>query len=506
MTVCPRAVRRAAVLALGALLVAGGCSGSPGPVAASGSATRPGTPSSSLSGSASAPPVGWAVAKAGTPDEVEGYADHAGVLPGAPVRLFVSTTAPSFRVRAFRFGWYDGSPARLVWTSGVVPGHRQPTAVTEARGMRVAPWAPSLTFATSGWPPGSYLLRLDASSGAQRYVPLVVDSPSVAGRVVLVQPVTSYQAYNSWGGADLYNGPDGSYSSRARAVSFDRPYQSEDGAADFFQLEQPLVSLAERLGLPLAYRTGVDLDEDPHALDGAAAVVSEGHDEYWSPEMRAVLTAARDHGSDLAFFGANAVFRKIRFEDSALGRDRVVVNYKNPQEDPLYGKDDAQVTGDWPSPPDAQPESPLIGQAYACFSGLYEPLVVTDAGSWIWAGSGVRNGESLPRAVGPESDHVDPTGAGPAQVSVAAHSPVRCAFTSATSSDVTFYQAPSGAGVFATGTGGWVCALWTDACSGADPPPITQRALQAATANVLRTFARGPFAHACTPVIRCTGQ
>jgi N,N-dimethylformamidase beta subunit-like, C-terminal len=66
--------------------------------------------------------------------------------------------------------------------------------------MVVAPWRPSLALPTAGWPPGSYLLRLDASSGAQQYVPLVIRSPSAAGRVVLVQPTTTYQAYNLWGG------------------------------------------------------------------------------------------------------------------------------------------------------------------------------------------------------------------------------------------------------------------------------------------------------------------
>ncbi len=32
-------------------------------------------------------------------------------------------------------------------------------------------WGVSLTVPTDGWPEGSYLFRLDAHSGAQRYVP-----------------------------------------------------------------------------------------------------------------------------------------------------------------------------------------------------------------------------------------------------------------------------------------------------------------------------------------------
>jgi hypothetical protein len=232
--------------------------------------------------------------------------------------------------------------------------------------MAVAPWRPSLTVPTTGWPPGSYLLRLDASTGVQRYVPMVIRSASVAGLAVLVSAVTSYQAYNGWGRYSLYGGPGGSFAARGRRVSFDRPISYNHGAGAYFQLELPLVAMAERLGLPLAYLTSVDLDLHPGILDAARAVVSEAHDEYWSPAMRAAVTRARDHGVNVAFFGANAIFRKIRFESSPLGPDRIEVNYKIPQEDPLYGKDNALVTGNWPVPPDADPESSLVSQSYVC--------------------------------------------------------------------------------------------------------------------------------------------
>jgi len=277
---------------------------------------------------------GWRITWPGQRHEIEGYTDQASARPGTVVRLFVSTTAAWFRVQVLRFGWYGGMLARLVWTSAQIPGTRQPAAVVEAHGMVVAPWRPSLALPTAGWPPGSYLLRLDASSGAQHYVPLVIRSPSVAGRVVLIQPTTTYQAYNLWGGYDLYQGPRHNSAWRARVVSFDRPYQREDGAADFFAEEQPLLSYAERLGLPLAYISSVDLDLDPHVLDGARAVVSEAHDEYWSPRMRAVLTRARDRGVNLAFIGANEIYRRIRFGSSPLGPDRIEINYRNPREDP----------------------------------------------------------------------------------------------------------------------------------------------------------------------------
>jgi hypothetical protein len=311
-----------------------------------------------------------------------------------------------------------------------------------------------------------------------------VESPSVAGRLVLVQAVTSYQAYNTWGGKNLYFGQDGAFASRARAVSFDRPYQDEDGAGDFFDLEEPLVLFAERAGVPVGYRTSTDLDLDPHALDGAAAVVSEGHDEYWSPAMRASVTAARDRGSGLAFLGANAVYRRIRFEPGPDGTpDRVEVNYKIPQEDPLYGRDDAKVTGDWPSPPDADPQSSLTGQAYSCDTHTNSALVVDGSANPLWAGTGVQDGRRLAGLVGPEADRLDPTGHAP-PVTVLGHADVSCAYGPPRTANTTLYTAASGATVFDAGTQSWVCALRTDDCPGV--PPEVRQVVRTATGNLLR--------------------
>ncbi len=448
----------------------------------------------------------WRITRPAHLYQLEGFPDRTDVLPGTSFRLFVSTTAARFRVSAFRMGWYGGDLARLVWTSAEVPGRYQPAAkIVQPGSMAVAPWQPSLTVPTAGWPPGSYLLRLDAPD-VQSYVPMVIRSPSVAGRVVLISAVTSYQAYNGWGGYSLYGGLGGSFAARGRRVSFDRPLSYDHGAGAYFQLELPLVVQAERLGLPLAYLSSVDLEEYPGVLDGARAVISEAHDEYWSPAMRAAVTAARDRGVNLAFFGANAIFRRIRFESSPLGPDRIEVNYKIPQQDPLYGRDNAAVTGNWPLAPDADPESSLIGQSYVCSVTSNFPMVVTDPGSWVWAGASLHPGESLPGLVGPEFDQVNPGEPTPRPVQVLASSPVSCG-ASPTYSDVSYYSAASGAGVFDAGTEDWVCGL-PDAADCPAVPAAARRAIQAATANILTAFAAGPAGrgHPARELIPATGR
>ena len=55
--------------------------------------------------------------------------------------------------------------------------------------------------------------------------------------------------------------------------------------------------------------------------------------------MRRGVEEARNRGVNVAFLGANAVFRHIRLEDSAVGPLRHEVAYKSAKEDPLFGRE-----------------------------------------------------------------------------------------------------------------------------------------------------------------------
>jgi len=413
---------------------------------------------------------------------VEGYADQASVPAGRPVRLFVSTTATRWRVTAYRMGWYGGDQGASVWRSGWQAGHRQraPKAVGKTHTV-TAGWRPSLTVSTDGWRPGSYLLRLDVAHHAA-YVPITVRSASTRGTLVLLAPDTTWQAYNDWGGRNLYWGPKGKgdYAGRSRAVTFDRPYVYGNGASEYLTRMQPVVALAERLKLPLSYADDVDLERDPHLLDGARGVVSMGHDEYYSVKMRANLERARDAGTNLAFLGANAVFRRIRLEPTALGPRRLEVNYKAAAEDPKSRTDPAQTTADWPAAPHPDDESRLTGEAYACFPG-HGDLVVAAPSSWLLAGTGLKRGGRIPGALGPEFDAVTPGTPTPHPLDVVLRSPAPCG--SHTHADATYYTTRSGAGVFDSGTMDWVAGL------GGKHGSRTARLERTITTTVLRGFA-----------------
>ena len=80
----------------------------------------------------------------------------------------------------------------------------------------------------------------------------------------------------------------------------------------------------------------------------------------------------------------------------------------------------------------------------------------------------------------------------PRPMQVLFHSPVVCGTTKQHEfSDAVYYTTPSGAGVFSSGTQGWVCAL-DPACPDSHGNPRVAQALTALTTRLLQQFATGP--------------
>ena len=453
---------------------------------------------------ASAPPASATIveenAKPGTPgwpiptdpaiwDKVRGFADHVSAQHGETVALYVSTGARSYRVEAYRMGYYGGSGARLVWSSEALTGGVQPSATIEpVTLMREAPWTPSTAITIGNdWTPGIYMLKLLSSDGGASFVPLTIRDDASHAAIVVQSSVTTWQAYNGWGGANLYTGPKFLTETRSRVVSFDRPYDGT-GSGEYFGREDLLVDQIEAMGLDVTYTTDVDTHAPPELLTNHKMFVSGAHDEYWSKEMRDGVEAARDRGVNLVFMGANAAFRRIRLEPSPLGPHRREVNYRNASEDPLNKVDPAAVTTSWRDPPNARPESSMIGNFYEC-NPVNADMVIGEATAWVFAGTGLKDGDKLPKLVGNEYDRVTPERPTPPNIEVLAHSPVVCRGVKSFS-DMTYYTASSGAGVLATGT------FQLEAHMGPPCPDDKVQGLDCQVrkllTNVLVTFARGP--------------
>ena len=425
----------------------------------------------------------WQVSHS-TPGAIQGYANTVSAQPGDQVPIMVSTVDPTFHVEAYRMGWYQSLGGRLVWQSPEIAGTSKGAPLDDpVTNMVEARWTPSLTLPTDAtWLQGDYLLKLVGSSGNQALVPLTLRDDASPSAFLVVNAVTSWQAYNDWGGCSLYNCQG--LGARATVVSFDRPYGSAEGSGDYLGNEFPLLRRLEEWGFDVTYTTDVDVHRHPELLLQHKAVLSMGHDEYWSKAMRDGMEAARDHGVNLAFFGANAAYRQIRFDASANGPDRHQINYRT-SADPISGTDPLQTTVSFRQAPVNRPENTLIGQQYEC-NPVRADMVVSEAGSWVYAKTGVADGQRLEIVVGSEYDRWSPGAGVPDNVEILAHSPVSCRGRKSFS-DVTYYTAASGGGVFATGTNYWV--------SKHDPPgrgsPFNPTIIQI-TRNVLEVFGAGP--------------
>lgn len=423
-------------------------------------------------------------------EKIRGYADATSVDHGEDVTLYVTTGAPTWKADAYRMGYYQGTGARLVWSSGDLPGKVQaPPTVDKKTHMAEARWEPSLEVTTDDqWPPGYYLVRLTSSDGGATFVPLIVRDDGSNAPILVQSSVTTFQAYNGWGGANHYTGSGGRSDTRARVVSFDRPYGG-NGSGEFFGREFEFVFFVERLGLDVTYWTDIDLHERAELAQQHNAVISLGHDEYYSTAMRRGLEQARDRGVNIAFFGANAIFRKIRFEDSPLGSSRRQVNYRIASEDPLNRKFPDEVTVSWRDAPVSEPENSLIGSMYECNPAKAD-MVIVDADAWMFEGTGLEDGDELPDAVGNEYDRVFPGHPGtPSNIQVVAHSPVTCKGTRSYA-DASYYTHASGAGVFAVGTFWFIPPLKAECPDG--PATGSDCQIQRIVENVLREFAKGP--------------
>jgi hypothetical protein len=459
----------------------------------------------------------WLIQGNQPPGAIAGYANLVSAQRGEPVTLQVSSGATTFHVEAYRIGWYQGHGARLVWTSPEAPAGRQAPCMRGLVNMVECHWGPSMTITVGAdWPPGDYIFKLVGDGGQQSWVPLTVRDDASTSAYLVQNDVTTWQAYNLYGGYDLYSGVSAggaSFANRSRVVSFDRPYSFGSGAADFYGNEYPLIRQVERLGLDVSYTTSVDVDLRPSLLARHRVFISLGHDEYWSTVMRGAVTSAQESGTNLMFLGANAIFRHVRFEPSPSGVDRRMIDYKSAAEDPITATDPAEATSDWPNPPVPRQESSIIGNTYRC-NPVSAPMDVVDSGSWITAGVGPLGtpgapGASsattrpvttqlattqlatsvlarLPGVVGSEYDRYVPGAPAPSAVEIVAHSPVDCRGRP-DFSDATYWALPGQGGVFASGTNLWVGALGGACATNCEVPAVTTM-----TANLLRTFGMGP--------------
>src|SRR5213082_1527764 len=165
--------------------------------------------------------------------------------------------------------------------------------------------------------------------------------------------------------------------------------------------------------------------------------------------------AAQAAGVNFGFFGADIASWQVRFEPSADGvADRVMVCYKDASIDPVQ---DATTTVHFRSAPVNRPEQLLRGVQFTSDINFATgvPYVVTNSSNWVYAGTGLVNGDSIPGIVGYEADAQEWRDPLPTSVTgtyvLLSQSPFTDTANRSNYSNSTVYQALSGAWVFSSG-------------------------------------------------------
>ena len=443
---------------------------------------------------------------------IEGFATATSVNAGGSVDIKVRTTTDDvpFHVEIYRTGYYGGSNGRLISTlPGLTVSKQDACQYDATTGLRdCSTWGTAATISTTAdWPSGVYLLRLVRDdNGDDNHILLVVRHDGDNAAVLYGVPTATYQAYNNYGGKSLYDfnstgDATVAGTTRAVSVSYDRPFQqSVTGQTDWYpNVDVRNVSWLEQQGYDMDYVASSDL-ETAGALTGHRVFVSPSHDEYWSAGMRSAVTAARDAGTSLAFFGSNTIYWKIRYSASPVtgAAKRVQTCYKSVQggaTDPS-----GQQTSTWRDPNGAnQPENGLLGQMYIGDNdGVTFRYRVSDVQGHdtLWRHTSVANlaaGTSATlgiSTVGWEWDARVANGAEPAGVTTLSGTPVTGeliqnaggSYTNGSATTTsTRYQTSNGALVFSAGTNNWSRGLGVNMNGVGEPNPDMQQA----TANLL---------------------
>jgi hypothetical protein len=343
---------------------------------------------------------------------IEGYCSHRSVRAGDSVTFHVSTNPASrFTLDIYRTGYYGGDGGRLIKQLGEFDGLVQPEPPVGPKRLRRCEWQPCTELLIpTDWLSGVYLGKLTAlASGLESYMIFIVRDDRPADFLFQCSDNT-WQAYNRWPNQySLYdNGEHEWYWGGGVQVGFQRPYgkycQILDaplslGSGEWLLWEFPLAFWMESLGLDVTYISNLDTHRDAAGLRRARGYLSVGHDEYWTIEMFKNVQSAIAAGVNIAFLSGNAVCGRILYDDRLQAFERVGV----------FGPPGG--THEFQHMSSLEHVRPYANELI----GAHSTGPVTGGGDWtcrmpdhwLFAGTGMREGDSIPGLVGWEF-HGDP--------------------------------------------------------------------------------------------------
>lgn len=373
----------------------------------------------------------------GEPSLIWAYPRDPSVLPGQTLTLHVSSDHPHFRVEFYRQG------EALIRIEGIASEKLE--AYDVPPGPTDQDWAwPGYDFAVpADWPSGAYvamLVEIDAAGdehapdrstpdGTSAKALFVVRNPRPGSSTSILYKISwaTFHAYNATGYGSLYGEAvwsRGDHPTPGFKVTTRRPgggtggvvmlgdspdyYDQSSRRQTFAHWDRPLIGWLEQNGYAVDFCTDLDLHRDPMLLAPYELLLSVGHDEYWSPEMRTAIDSHVRKGGNVAYLSGNIAGWRIHFTEGDTAFTCAKVG-------PSDWDTDRWQPDIWQaSDPEPRTTGVSYYQAGGWWDGKRETLGYTAQHSehWVYLETGIRDGdvfgadEDLP-LVGYECDGAD---------------------------------------------------------------------------------------------------
>lgn len=421
---------------------------------------------------------------------------------GATIKVHASLIASKSQdksprtIKVMRIGYYYGSEAREVWSSGPISLKRYNVpSVKSLTRMVETKWPVTTSFQIgTNWAPGLYVVAtINDKNIIENLAPLIVKGEVGASKLLLVHSTITWTAYNSFGGRSAYMGPISPVHERSRVVSMDRPIVGS-GINHVNRDAIALVQFLEEKGIHVDQIADTDLDRNPSILTHYSGVIFSGHAEYMTNRMFKSILAARNSGINLAFLGSNTAYWQVRLESSPTGSDRRVAIYRDPQTDPVTSP--TQISIQFNNPRINMLPSLITGETTAGVHVVGDMKVINKP-SWLnipldahlngWS----PNTEIDSSVVGnfaPTNPHIIFSGKFKL-TRVAKANPKLAAILSSRSYEgqTVWFTTPSGSAVFVAGVNYWACEL-SYTCMEGNVNESTRSVLQSVTEQVLNLW------------------
>ncbi len=379
----------------------------------------------------------------GAQPNLAAFASTTSLYPGERIYFYVLTKFSSQSPITLNIH-LKGQGAAL-WTASPAVSPFTAPADSYAVGCSL-PVAASCTI-PSNWTSGLYVAIVTDSQGVTTNVPFFVKGSATSqAPILIVGSVATTAAYNRWGGGSVYESEYavGGYIHQwdgitfSHQVSFNRPWIGWPSSFgwDFTDMLGLIAFLENAVGAAnLHYATSVDLHSDPNLLGRYNLMVSVGHDEYWSKEMRDNVEVFTLNGGNVCFLSGNTCWWQVRFEkrdangNLLLSQDnRSMVCYKMEgapasnrnlhaypyERDPMYSQNPARITAHWFVPEINRPENMMTGTSYrnGSYTGGWTAAqrsqlayTVRFANHWAFKNTNLANGNTFANGqIGPETD------------------------------------------------------------------------------------------------------